>query len=84
MLQLEQVQEALANLQEKTAKKCGLDLETHLASLEAIRDKALADGQYGPAVTAETNRGKAVGIYVERKEVNMAVTLENWLDELNC
>lgn len=47
-------------------ERAGLTLEQHIRTLAEIRDKALAAEQYGAAVQAETNRGKAAGLYVER------------------
>ena len=37
--------------------------------LAEIRDIALANGQYAPAVTAEKARGSVAGLYIERKEI---------------
>jgi hypothetical protein len=57
--------------------------------LGEIRDVALADGSYGPAVTAEIARAKLAGLMVDRKELkihkidNMSRDqLENRLKEL--
>ena len=44
-------------------------LESHLAELARLRDRALALEQTGPAVRAEECRGKAAGLYVERQMV---------------
>jgi hypothetical protein len=33
-----------------------------------LRDAAVENNAYGAAVTAEINRGKAAGLYVDRKE----------------
>ena len=41
-------------------------METHLAELSALRDEAKLAGNYGAAVQAELNRGKAAGLYIER------------------
>lgn len=54
-----------------------LTLESHLADLQIIRDAALAAGQFGPATTAETNRGRAAGLYVERHEHSGGVVVES-------
>jgi phage terminase small subunit len=43
-----------------------LTLDEHLRELAAIRDAAKSDLQFAAAVTAETNRGKAAGLYVEQ------------------
>ena len=39
--------------------------------LGEIRDVALADGSYGPAVTAEIARAKLAGLMVDRKELKI-------------
>ena len=44
-------------------------LEGHLEMLAAIRDAAMAAGQYGAAKSAEEARGKVSGFYVERPVV---------------
>jgi len=44
-------------------------LEQHLEELVRIRDAALSAEKYGPAVTAEVARGKALGFYSEKVEL---------------
>lgn len=46
-----------------------ITLAEHLKSLKDLRDRALAANQFGPAVTAEVNRGKASGLYTEKQEI---------------
>jgi hypothetical protein len=46
-----------------------ITLESHLNKLAEIRDMAIAAEDYSAANTAETNRGRAMGYYVERREV---------------
>jgi phage terminase small subunit len=55
----------------KVAQQAGLSLESHLNSLKALRNRAVAAEQFGPAVTAEVSRGKAAGLYVERHRVEI-------------
>ena len=38
----------------------------HVKKLAEIRDAALEKGNYTAAVAAETQRGRAAGLYVER------------------
>ncbi len=38
-----------------------------MAELARIKDLALKKGSFSSAVNAETNRGKAAGLYIERK-----------------
>jgi len=47
----------------------GITLESHLARLAHLSKKAEEAENYGPAVTAETNRGKVAGLYTERVEL---------------
>lgn len=49
-------------------EKVGITLEDHLTTLKDLREKAIAAGQYGPAITAEMSRGKVSGLYVEKRE----------------
>lgn len=49
-------------------EKAQLTLEEHLNDLKRLRDKAEQEGKFAAAVTAETNRGKAAGLYVEKHE----------------
>lgn len=53
----------------------GLTLESHLARLAHLSKKAEEAENYGPAVTAETNRGKAAGLYTEKVAVTGAVSI---------
>ncbi len=56
-----------------------------------LRDKALSAGQFGPAITAEINRGKAAGLYIDRSEAvtrnyvirvpSKATSVEEWTEE---
>jgi phage terminase small subunit len=48
------------------AEAAGLTLDSHLADLLAIRNKATADGRYSAAVSAEATRGKAAGLHVDQ------------------
>lgn len=45
-----------------------LTIESHMAELASLRDHAKATGNVGAAVLAETNRGKAAGLYTDRIE----------------
>ena len=57
----------LAELRKPVVAAVQMTLETHLNDLLSLRDKATTAGQLGPAVTAEVHRGKAAGLYVERR-----------------
>lgn len=59
---------AIAGRQAKASDKADLTLESHLAALNALRDKAAAAEQFSAAVSAEVSRGKACGLYVDKTE----------------
>lgn len=63
-----QVSQAIAEKQEVVAKQHGITLDSHLETLASLRDGAKSAEQYGAAITAETNRGKVAGLYVEKVE----------------
>ena len=44
-----------------------MNYDTHVAELGRIKDAALKKGAWSAAVNAETNRGKAAGLYIDRK-----------------
>lgn len=56
----------LQELRAPAVTEAQMTLEAHFDALAAIRDAALKDGQYGPAVAAERSRGQAAGFYVNR------------------
>ena len=41
--------------------------ENHIAELARLREAALKKGSFSSAVNAEANRGKAAGLYIDRK-----------------
>jgi len=47
--------------------KYGVTLESHITELSRIKDLALNKNSFSAAVNAETNRGKAGGLYIDRK-----------------
>lgn len=69
LLKKAEIVEYIAARQQKAAEKVDLTLESHLASLNALRDQAAAAEQFSAAVSAEVSRGKAVGLYVDKSEV---------------
>lgn len=62
----------LAELRGPVVKAAQMTLEAHLEALKVLRDRAAEAGQYGAAITAETNRGKAAGLYTEKHELTGA------------
>lgn len=49
-------------------------LSEHLETLRHIRDLAIKGGNYSAAANAEIARGKAMGYYVNRRQVEATVT----------
>lgn len=54
-------------LKQEKFKKYEVTYESHLAELARIKEEALKKGSFSSAVNAETNRGKAAGLYIDRK-----------------
>ena len=57
----------VGKLKEERLKKFEVSYEGHVAELSRIKELALKKGSFSSAVNAETNRGKAAGLYIERK-----------------
>jgi phage terminase small subunit len=91
LLKKDKVAVRLAELRQPAVEAAQVTCEGHLKQLAELRDKALEAGQFGPAVTAEINRGKVAGLYVERSEAvvrkfvvrapHKAKSVEEWTAE---
>ena len=57
----------VGKLKEERLKKFAVSYDEHVAELSRIKELALKKGSFSSAVNAETNRGKAAGLYIERK-----------------
>ena len=57
----------VGKLKEERLRKFEVSYEGHVAELSRIKELALKKGSFSSAVNAETNRGKAAGLYIERK-----------------
>ena len=57
----------IGELKEERLKKYEVNYDNHVAELGRIKDAALKKGAWSAAVNAETNRGKAAGLYIDRK-----------------
>ena len=57
----------MGELREERLKKHEVTYEGHIAELARLREAALKKGSFSSAVNAEANRGKAAGLYIERK-----------------
>ena len=58
----------LQEIRKPAVERAQITLETHLADLKSLRDKADSAEKFGPAIAAEIARGKASGLYVEKVE----------------
>ena len=56
-------------LEAEVNKKYEVTFGRHVRELAKIRDKAIDKGNLTAAVAAEVQRGRAAGLYVERKEI---------------
>ena len=74
-----QVVKAIQEYRYQQAEKYGTTYERHMRDLQVIRDKALAAGNFGAAVSAEFRRGQALGsIYIDKK-----ITLTGSIDSMS-
>jgi hypothetical protein len=51
------------------SERDAISLETHLSTLHDLREEAKDQGQISAAITAEVHRGKAGGLYIDRREI---------------
>ena len=56
----------LDSLAEEQQERANVTFESHISELSRLAKRAELAGNYGAAVNAEVNRGKAAGLYVER------------------
>jgi len=61
------VAQYVGKLKEERLKKFEVTYEGHVAELARLREAALKKGSFSSAVNAEANRGKAAGLYIDRK-----------------
>ena len=57
----------IGELKEERIKKHEVTYEGHIAELARLREAALRKRSFSSAVNAEANRGKAAGLYIDRK-----------------
>lgn len=69
MLKSASISMAVAQVERAAMQGIVLTLQEHLTNLATLRDEAKKVRQYGAAVSAEVNRGKASGLYVTRTEI---------------
>ena len=70
----------LDELKQEKMLKYGVTYESHITELARIKDLALKKNSFSAAVNAETNRGKAGGLYIDRKIIKHG-KLEDMTDE---
>jgi len=59
----------IGQLKEERLRKHEVTYEGHVAELARLREAALKKGSFSSAVNAEANRGKAAGLYIDRKKI---------------
>ena len=62
----------IGELKEERLRKHEVTYEGHVAELARLREAALNKGSFSSAVNAEANRGKAAGLYIDRKIIKTA------------
>lgn len=70
LLKKDKIRARIAELKAPVIEKAQLTLETHLERLDHLSRAAEAAEQYGAAITAETNRGRAAGLYTTKIETD--------------
>ena len=68
-VQFNHVQNRISELTESKQLKYGITFDNVSRDLQMIRDAALEDGAYGPAVQAEMGRAKLAGLMIDKKEI---------------
>ena len=72
----------IGKLHEERLQKHEVTYAKHIAELDRIKDKALKKNSFSAAVNAETNRGKAAGLYIDRKIIKTGKLEEMSEEEL--
>ena len=70
----------IGELKEERLRKHEVTYEGHVAELARLREAALKKGSFSSAVNAEANRGKAAGLYIDRKIIKTG-KLEDMSDQ---
>ena len=74
----------VGKLKEERLKKFEVSYEGHVAELARIKALVLKKGSFSSAVNAETNRGKAAGLYIDRKIIKTGKLEEMSEEELEA
>jgi len=70
----------IIDLLQKEQERAAVSMESHLTELSLLRDEARDSGQISSAISAEVSRGRAAGLYIEKKEVTVS-KVETMSDE---
>mgnify|MGYP003652881098 CR=1 FL=1 len=62
----------IIELMTKERNRSDVSMGSHLTELSHLRDQAIDSGQLPAAISAEVSRGRAAGLYIERKEVTVS------------
>lgn len=62
----------IIDLLKKEQERAAVSMESHLTELSLLRDEARDSGQISSAISAEVSRGRAAGLYIEKKEVTVS------------
>jgi len=74
----------VSKLKEERMKKYEVNYENHITELARIKEAALKKGSFSSAVNAETNRGKAAGLYIDRKIIKTGKLEEMSVEQLEA
>ena len=74
----------VSKLKEERNKKYEVNYENHITELARIKEAALKKGSFSSAVNAETNRGKAAGLYIDRKIIKTGKLEEMSVEQLEA
>jgi len=72
----------IGKLHEERLQKHEVTYAKHIAELDRIKHAALKKSSFSAAVNAETNRGKAAGLYIDRKIIKTGKLEEMTEEEL--
>jgi phage terminase small subunit len=75
LMAMPKIKARIAELRAPAARAAKITLESHLADLERLRDKAERTGDYGAAIRGEVARGRAAGLYVEKIDLTLTGSL---------
>ena len=70
----------IGELHDERLQKHEVSYAKHIAELDRIKDAALKKGSFSSAVNAEVSRGKAAGLYIDRKIIKTG-KLEDMTEE---